>query len=271
MSSTLDILHTTARRLDLAYRAKGHGPTLVLLHAFPFNQDMWEPQLEGLTDVAHVITLDLPGFGASQTTDGDYSLDTMAEIVHDFVRHLGHERVVLGGLSMGGYIALAYARKYPQHLQGLILASTRANADSEEQRRRRLEQIQEINQHGLRGLAESMPHKVLTAATAVKRPALLKELSGHIAASNVMAVTGALEAMANRPDATDVLPAIHVPTLVIAGEGDDLTSVGVAQEMLQHLPKGKLVSIPGAGHLANMEDPKAFNEAVAAFMRQFTR
>ncbi|MDB5101105.1 MAG: catD [Cyanobacteria bacterium RYN_339] len=271
MSSTLDIMHTTARRLDLAYRAKGHGPTLVLLHAFPFNQDMWEPQLEGLSDVAHVITLDLPGFGASQTTDGDFSLDTMAEIVHDFVRHLGHERVVLGGLSMGGYIALAYARKYPAHLQGLILADTRANADTPEARKRRLEQIQEINQFGLLGLSESMPHKVLTPATAVKRPALLKELGGHIAASNVMAVTGALEAMANRPDAMDVLPGIHVPTLVIVGEGDELTPPTAAQEMVDHLPNGKLVSLPGAGHMSNLEAPEAFNQAVADFMRQFTR
>jgi pimeloyl-ACP methyl ester carboxylesterase len=243
----------------------------VLLHAFPFNQDMWEPQLEGLSDVAHVITLDLPGFGASQTTDGDYSLETMAEIVHDFVRHLGHERVVLGGLSMGGYIALAYARKYPGHLQGLILANTRAGADTPEARQRRLDQVKEINEEGLRGLAQSMPHKVLTSATAVKRPALLKELSGHIAASNVMAVTGALEAMANRPDSTDVLPAIHVPTLVIAGEGDDLTPPTVAQAMVDHLPKGKLVTLPGAGHLSNMEAPEAFNAAVADFMRQFKR
>jgi pimeloyl-ACP methyl ester carboxylesterase len=271
MSSTLDIMHTTARRLDLAYRAKGHGPVLALLHAFPFNQDMWEPQLDGLHDVAHVITLDLPGFGASQTTDGDYSLETMAEIVHDFLRHLGHEQVVLGGISMGGYIALAYARKFPNHLKGLILADTRANADTPEARKRRLEQIQEINQEGLWGLAQSMPLKVLTPATAVKRPALVKELCGHIAASNVMAVTGALEAMADRPDSTDVLPGIHVPTLVIVGEGDDLTPPTVAQEMVDHLPKGKLVTIPGAGHLSNMEAPQAFNQAVADFMRQFTR
>lgn len=267
----LGTLHTTAQRLDLAYRARGRGASLVLLHAFPLNQDMWLGQLDALSDVCHVITVDLPGFGESQVTDGDFTLDTMAAVVHDFLRQLGHERVVLGGLSMGGYIALAYARKYPAHLEGLILSNTKAGPDTPAAREGRLQQIREIDAHGLRMLAESFPHRALTSAVQVEQPDLVERLSTWITGNNVMAVTGALAAMADRPDSFDVLPGIHVPTLVIAGEGDHLAPPSEAEAMMEHLPKAKLVRIPGAGHLSNLEQPQAFNDAVAGFMRQFSR
>jgi 3-oxoadipate enol-lactonase len=267
----IETMHTTARRLDLAYRAKGHGPTLVLLHAFPLNQDMWEGQIEALSNVCHVITLDLPGFGASQTTDGDYSLDTLAELVHEFLRQLGHERVVLGGISMGGYIALAYARKYPAHLQGLILADTKAGPDSPETRASRYQQIKDIGEKGLMPLATSFPGRVVTPATTLQRPEVLRRLTESINGNNAMAITGALAAMAERPDCTDVVPGVHVPTLVIVGEADTITPPAEAELMMEHLPIGTLVRIPAAGHLPNLEQPEAFNKAVADFMQQFSR
>jgi 3-oxoadipate enol-lactonase len=267
----IETMHTTARRLDLAYRAKGQGPTLVLLHAFPLNQDMWSDQIEALAEASYVITLDLPGFGSSQTTDGDYSLDTMAEIVHEFLRHLGHERVVLGGMSMGGYIALAYARKYPAHLQGLILANTKAGPDSPEARAARLKQIAEIESSGLIPLATTFPGRVVTPASKLQRPELVKRLADSIVGNNAVAVAGALQAMADRPNSLDVLPGVHVPTLVIVGEADALTPPSESELMMEHLPNGTLVRIPAAGHLSNMEQPEAFNRAIASFMHQFTR
>ena len=208
----------------------------MLLHAFPLNQVMWEGQIEALSKVAHVISLDLPGFGASQTVDGDYSLDTLAEVVHDFLRKLGHERVVLGGLSMGGYIALAYARKYPQHLQGLVLADTKASPDTPEARENRLKQVAEIDAHGLRALSTSFPRKILTAQSALNKPAMLRELEGLIAGNSVSAVRGALLAMADRPDSFDVLPGVHVPALVLVGDADETTTYADAQAMVDALP-----------------------------------
>ena len=190
-----DVL-TRVNGLELAYRAHGVGPTLILLHAFPLSQRCWDAQVEGLSDVAHVVTLDLPGFGASQTTDGTMDVDALADLVADFARALGHERFVLGGLSMGGYVAFALARRHSQRLLGLILADTRATADTPDVRAKRYEQIADVEQHGLGALAEAFPHRAVSAATALDRPELLATLGHWIAEANPAGVCGALRMMA---------------------------------------------------------------------------
>lgn len=260
---------TRVEGLELAYRAHGVGPTLLLLHAFPLNQRMWDPQVEALADTCHVVTVDLPGFGASQTTDGDLDIDHLADLVAAFASRLGHERFVLGGISMGGYIALALARRHPERLRGLILADTRAGADSTEARERRLKQIQEITHAGLMGLAEGFPHSVTTAATAVDRPDLLAQMRRWIAEANPEAVIGALAMMAGRPDATPGLASIRVPTLVLVGEADGLTPPPEAEALASAIPDATLVRIPAAGHLSSLEAPTAFNRAVRDFMSRF--
>ena len=261
----IELMRTTAGHVELAYRAFGQGPTLVLLHAFPLSQDMWTPQVEALAAHCHVITIDLPGFGASQCTDGEASLDTLAALVHDFLRVLGHEQAVIGGLSMGGYIALAYARKYPAHLRGLILADTTARPDTPEQRGNRLRQIEQIEYEGLEPLATSFPARILTGGD----ERLAKQLEHWIVGNSAVGVQGALRAMAERPDSMDVLPSIHVPTLVMVGGLDMATPPELAEEMVAHLPRGTFARIPQAGHLSNLENPQAFNAAVKKFMHQF--
>jgi pimeloyl-ACP methyl ester carboxylesterase len=255
--------------LELAYRAHGVGPTLLLLHAFPLNQRMWDPQLEALADRCHVVTVDLPGFGASQTTDGDFTIDQLADLVADFATRLGHERIVLGGLSMGGYIALAFARRHPERLRGLILADTRAGADAPEAREKRLALIEEVGRAGTKGLAGSFPHTATAPATAIDRPELLKQLEGWIRQASPDAVRGALRMMADRPDATPVLATIRVPTLVIVGEADGATPPPEAEKLATGVAGAELVRIPAAGHLSSLEAPEAFNRAVLAFMARF--
>ena len=257
---------TRVEGLELAYRAHGVGPTLLLLHAFPLNQRMWDPQLEALADHCHVVTLDLPGFGASQATDGSLTIDQLADLVAAFMRRLGHERFVLGGLSMGGYIALAFARRHPERLQGLVLADTRAGADAPETRERRFKQIADIEAHGLKALAAAFPHTVTTAATHVDRPELLATLSGWIAGANPAAVAGALRMMAERPDATPDLAGIRVPTLVLVGDADATTPPPEAEKLASGIPDATLVRLPQAAHLASLEAPEAFNRAVITFM-----
>ena len=260
---------TRVEGLELAYRAHGVGPTLLLLHAFPLSQRMWDAQVLGLADRCHVVTLDLPGFGASQTTDGDHTIDQLADLVAAFATRIGHERFVLGGLSMGGYIALALARCHPERLRGLILADTRAGADSPEVRERRLNQIKEIEQKGLKGLAASFPHTVTAPSTAIDRPELLMQLRLWIEEANPAAVTGALRMMANRPDATPLLAGLRVPALVVVGEADGTTPPPEAELMADRLPEATLVRIPSAGHLSSLEAPDAFNQAIASFMARF--
>lgn len=263
---------TLVNGLELAYRAHGVGPTLLLLHAFPLNQRMWDPQVEALADRCHVVTVDLPGFGSSQTTDGLLTIDQLADLVVAFAERIGHQKFVLGGLSMGGYIALAIARRHPERLRGLILADTRAGADTPEAREKRLKQIHDIEHGGpkaLVALASSFPHTVTTAATHVDQPALLERLRVWIQDANPAAVAGALQMMADRPDATPVLADVRVPTLVLVGEADATTPPSEAERLAAGVHGARLVRIPAAGHLSSLEAPEAFNRAVLEFMAQF--
>lgn len=262
-----DVL-TRVDGLELSYRAQGSGPTLLLLHAFPLNQRMWDPLVEALADSVHVVTVDLPGFGASQLTDGKQSIDDVADLIADFATRLGHEKFVLGGLSMGGYIALAFARRHPDRLRGLILADTKATADTEAARAKRITQITELELKGVRGLAERFPHEVTTAGTAIDRPELLAQLASWIAGANPQGLAGALHMMADRPDAMKDLAGITVPTLVIVGEDDQLTPPAESEAMVNALPNAKIVRIPGAGHISALEAPAAFNSSVAHYMAQ---
>lgn len=260
---------TTVNGLELSYRAHGHGPTLVLVHAFPLNMEMWAPQIEALTDRCHLVTLDLRGFGASQVTDGVFTIDDLASDVHGLLGRIGHHRCVLGGLSLGGYVALAYARRYGQQLRGLILADTRATADDAEARESRLASIAAIEKQGAAALAAAMPSRLLAPGTVETRPELVAQLSGWIGDTDPRTLIGAQKAMANRNDATSILPLLKVPTLVLVGEQDAVTPPEEAERMAASIADATVVKIPNAGHLSNLENPEAFNAAVAAFMARF--
>jgi pimeloyl-ACP methyl ester carboxylesterase len=260
------LMRTRANGLEFAYRIHGHGPTLVLLHAFPFNQRMWDAQIEALSDRCQVITIDLRGFGSSQTVDGVFTLDELAEDVHQLLHTLGYGHVVLGGLSMGGYVALAYARRFGAHLRGLVLADTKAGADQPAAREKRLAMIARLRAGQLSKIAKEIPPAQLAAGAA---PALVETLEDWIAETNPDAIIGAQRAMAERPDSTPFLGQIAVPTLVLVGELDPTTPVSEARIMAERIPNATLVTIPGAGHLSNMEQPEAFNRAVGEFMARF--
>ncbi|MFP5504256.1 MAG: alpha/beta fold hydrolase [Candidatus Sericytochromatia bacterium] len=262
-------MRTTVNGLEFTYRSHGTGPTLVLLHAFPLNMRMFEAQVAALADHMHVVTIDFRGFGASQLTSGDFSLEELADDVHALMAKLGHAHFVLGGVSMGGYVALAYLRRHPETLRGLILANTRAGADTEEARQRRFKAVSEITSMGTGGLAATFPQTALAPGSVEARQDLVGQLHAWIAEANPMAVIGAQLAMANRPDSTALLPGIALPTLVIAGEQDGVTPPEEARRMAEAIPGATIATIPGAGHLSNMEQPEAFNEAVRAFMAQF--
>jgi pimeloyl-ACP methyl ester carboxylesterase len=255
--------------LELSYRAHGTGPVLVLLHAFPLNKAMWDAQVRDLSDHCHVVTLDVRGFGASQTTDGEFSLDDLASDVHGLLAKLGHGRDVLGGLSMGGYVAFAFMRRYPEAVRGLVLADTKATADTPEAFAKRVAMIDEVGAQGLGGVARRMPATLVSPSTPARDPALMTRLTGWIAETNPVAVIGAQRALGSRPDQTGLLADIRVPTLVIVGEDDAVTPPSDARAMATAIPGATLVTIPAAGHLSNLEQPDAFNAALRAFMAQF--
>ena len=247
----------------------GNGTPVVLLHAFPFNSAMWAPQLESLGEKFRLIAPDLKGFGDSDAPEdrSAYSMDGYADEVKALVDDLGLDGYVLAGLSMGGYIALAYMRRYAEGVVGLVLADTRAEADPPEGKEKRSNQQNLVSSEGTAGLVETLTGALLAEDTRSNKPDVVKKAQS--AMDNPPAgFIGALEAMKNRVDSTEGLAKVDVPTLVIVGENDGVTPPEAARNLHEHIGGSELVVIPGAGHISNMEAPEAFNGALAEFLNR---
>ena len=245
----------------------GSGTQVLLLHAFPFNAAMWEPQIEALGDKFRFVIPDLKGFGDSDAPEGEsnYSMDGYADDIKALVDEIGLDRFVLVGLSMGGYIALAYMRKYADSVTGLVLADTRAEADPPEGIEKRSNQQKQVLQEGTSGLVEALTGALLAEETRTNKPDVVKKVQA--AMDNPAAgFIGALEALKNRIDSTDSLAKVTVPTLIIVGENDAITPPEAARKLHEHIGGSQLVVIPGAGHISNMESPETFNGALAEFL-----
>jgi pimeloyl-ACP methyl ester carboxylesterase len=252
--------------VELAVREAGSGPALVLLHAFPLSSAMWLPQREGLADLVRVVTPDQRGFGGSPLGDDEPSLDRVAEDVVALLDRLGLERVVLGGLSMGGYAAMALLRAAPERVGGLLLADTKATADPEAAAANRLRVADAVLAEGPKVLVDEVLPKLLGATTTASRPLVAGRVRALLEAAPPAAVAWAQRAMAARPGSLDVLRRTDVPALVVVGEEDALSPPDDARAMAEALPQGRLVVLPGAGHLSSVEVPEAFDDAVRAWL-----
>ncbi len=248
----------------LAFEQHDRRPVLTLLHAFPLDRRMWQRQCRELDAHARVIALDLPGFGESQSGPAPASLDGWADLVEDVLDALvGDTPVVIAGLSMGGYLALRIADRQPGRLAGLVLADTRAGADTAEARAARDQAIFSVRRQGMEALTDDLLPKLLSPEAG---PKIVERARSIMLDQRPEAVAAALTAMRDRPDSRAVLRRINVPALVVVGELDTLTPPDEAEAMARAIPEAWLVRIPGAGHLANLEAPEAFNRAVAGFL-----
>lgn len=254
----------------LAYDASGSGRPLVLIHGYPLSRQIWRPQVAGLADAAHVIAPDLPGSGESDVLPPPYSIDRLADTVADLLDEMGiTERAVIGGMSMGGYIALAFHRRHADRVAGLVLAATRAGADSEAGKANRDKSITLAKDKGVEAIVESMLPKMLAPETYQANPGLVHEVRHLMAASPLDGVIGDLSAMRDRPDATEQLSGLRAPVLVIHGQDDQLIPPSEAEATYGRLPNARLALVPGAGHLLNLEQPDAFNAEVRTFLKSF--
>jgi pimeloyl-ACP methyl ester carboxylesterase len=259
-----------ATSVTVAYDDVGGGLPVVLLHAFPLARAMWRPQVEALRNDYRLIVPDLRGFGGtsgfSETVPP--SIEQMADDVAALLAALRlTEPVVLGGLSMGGYVALAFARKHPGWLRGLVLADTRAEPDTAEGKANRDKMIAFARNHSAADVIDQLLPKLLSETTRSQRPEVVAEVRQLAAAQTPTGIIGALEAMRDRPDATAWLGQIDVATLVLVGADDTLTPPSLAETLAARIQGARLEIIPGAGHLSNLEQPDAFNQAVRAFLR----
>lgn len=238
--------------VKLYYRECGQGTIpLVLVHGFPLNHSIWNEVAAGLKEDARVILPDLRGYGRSPAPEGMYSMRLLAEDLRQLLDDLEIEKVVLVGHSMGGYVCLAFAQAYPERLAGFGLIASQAEADTSEKRQGRYHTLDEVKSKGVRVVADSMAPK-LTAQAEMVEP--LRQLMLHVATVN--GVTGALQGMAERPDATEWLSGISVPALVIGGKADPIMPPARAQTLAQFLGRGWLVELEGVGHMPMMEAPQ---------------
>lgn len=256
------------RGFEMAYEdTGGSGAALLLVHGFPLDRTLWAPQVIGLRDMARVIAPDLRGLGESGLPSGDVTVDAYADDLAALLDSLGVKSAIVAGLSMGGYIAFAFYRKFPARVRGLILANTKAGADSPEGKKGRDDNAVLAREKGAGAIAERMLPKMLTPKSLAERADLKKSVNDMMARQPVPGVVGALMAMRDRPDSTPTLGTITVPALVITGAEDTLLPSKESELIRDGIRGAKLVILEGAAHLSNVEQPDAFNRAVKELLK----
>ena len=254
--------------LQVSFDQSGQAgsPALVLLHAFPLSSAMWRDQLDLFGSRFRVLAPDARGVGETSPFFGAPSIETMARDLAALLDSLSIETAIVGGCSMGGYVALELARRFPSRLRGLILCDTRADPDSDEARRGREEMMAFARQNDGSAVAEKMLPKLLCDETRDNHPKIVarvrdlaRPLSGDSAAELV-------QALRDRRDSTPVLSSIAVPTLVIGGRDDVPAPLAVMAEMAARIPRSKHVVIEGAGHLSSLEQSDIWNREVGVWL-----
>ncbi|HXG63487.1 MAG TPA: alpha/beta hydrolase [Blastocatellia bacterium] len=252
--------------IKIDYRDEGKGLPVIFIHAFPLNQTMWDEQVAALKGRFRAVTLDLRGFGNSDAPEGPYFMEQMAADVRGLMSELAIDRAALVGLSMGGYISLAFYRNYPDAVRALVLADTRAGADTPEGRERRYKSAEKALAQGAGAIADDMVPIALGASTRESRPEVVARMRRIVEANSPRGIAAAQRGMAERPDSTAMLADITCPALIIVGDEDGLTPVAEAETLHRGIQGSRLEVIASAGHLSNLECPEEFNAALVEFL-----
>ena len=254
----------TVNGVSLAVEHRGSGPGVLFIHGFPLDRTIWRHQLETLTGQRRIAP-DLRGMGQSDAPDLGYSMSTYAEDLVALLDALGVGQVVLCGLSLGGYVAFEFLRRWRERVRGLILMDTRPEADSAEGRRARDALIGRVREQGAIAAAEAMLPRFFTPQVS---PEIIEQVRTMILRTPVPGLVGALSAMRERPDSTPLLETlIGLPTLVLVGAEDMITPPAIAQGIAMAIPGARLMEIPGAGHLPCVEQPVPTTRAILKFLQ----
>ncbi len=253
--------------IEIAYDDEGSGTPIVLLHGYPFNRSMWREQVDELKQHHRLVVPDLRGHGESSVTPGLATMEDMARDVAGLLDSLEISRPAICGLSMGGYVALAFCRLFPLKVRSLVLADTRAQGDTEEGKKNREQQAAKALREGMEGIADALLPKLLAPDTVAKRPDAVKRVRDMIAATDPEGAAAALRGMAQRHDQTESLANIIAPALIVVGSEDSLTPVADAELMHREIGGSRLKIIQGAAHVSNIEKPEEFNRILLKFLK----
>lgn len=243
------------------------GAAVLLIHGFPFNHRMWEPQVSALSKEFRVISYDVRGHGKSEPGDGQYTIEFFVDDLLAVLDHLQIKEAVLCGLSMGGYIALRAAERHPERFKGLVLCDTKSEPDANEAKIKRSAAVRALKEKGVSAFAPEFLKQVLSDKTLASKSGTVDFLSSVIKENTPAALSGTLIALAARTDTTPALSKIGCPALLLVGEEDKLTPPSAAEAMKQKIPKAELFVIKEAGHISNAENPAEFNQRLLEYLK----
>ncbi len=253
--------------IELAVAEQGRGIPLLLVHGFPLDHTMWAGQIEGLSDLCRVIAPDLRGFGQSDVTEGKV---TMAQMADDMAALLDGLEIgqpaVFCGLSMGGYVAWEFFRRHRDRLRALVLCDTRAVCDTLEVAQGRRGTAAKVLAEGPQVVADSMMPKLFGKATLAGKPEIVASTRKVMMGTAPQGIAAAALGLAERIDATRLLPEIDCPTLVVVGQEDAISTPGEMQGIAAAIGQAQFVEIPDAGHMSPLEAPQAVNKAIRKFL-----
>ncbi|MCC6336381.1 MAG: alpha/beta fold hydrolase [Myxococcales bacterium] len=248
----------------LSYEERGAGRPVLLLHGFPFTSESFWPQLGAPPSGFRLIVPDHRGFGMSEPAPGPATMEALAEDALALLDALGVPQAVVGGVSMGGYVAIALTRRDPGRVKALVLMDTQSSADDEAGKARREAVAKEVEESGVSPVVEALLPKLMAPAV---DPTVRARVEKMMRAQSPAAVAAASRGMATRADGKDILSRFGGPCLVVVGEQDLITPPEKARAMASLMPQAQVAVIPGAGHLANLEAPEALSRVLAPFLQ----
>jgi len=243
-----------------------HKPCLVFLHPFPFNKETWLEQLDYFEKDYYVIAPDFRGFGNSSSGYKHPSVDLFAQDIKLLLDSLGVDKAILCGLSLGGYVALNFVKKYPNQVLSLILCDTQCREDTKLEITTRYKTIDDIIAYGLHYFSEVLLPKLVSEHSFKFNNGLMRSLKTMIYSGKRESIVFTIMALARRDDTCEILGDIDKPTLVMVGEHDKITPIAEGTFLHEHIKGSVFKVIPNAGHLSNLDNPGSFNESMAVYL-----
>jgi pimeloyl-ACP methyl ester carboxylesterase len=263
-------MYITINRVPMNYVEQGETSALpvVFLHGFPFSHEMWKGQLDLISKTYRAIAYDIRGHGLSFVGDGQYTIEGHVDDLIALLDHLELGKVIIVGLSMGGYIVLRALERNPERFMATVLCNTRSEADSNEGKIKRAAGITRVKKEGSAHFAEEFVKLVFAAETFRAKPAIVEPIREVIENTPPLSIAGTLLALSARTDTTGSLSNIKIPTTILVGEHDTITPPASARAMHERIPDSEIHIIPDAAHMSNLENPDFFNEKLLSFLNR---